>query len=81
MRPPTLLELAHANHVRLPDALTGPAPPKLRTTDERGWFRFQRLYDIARSVIRRPADVRRVVLEAAQDDSMIVAIRDQGGMH
>jgi adenosine deaminase len=41
----------------------------LRTTDERGWFRFQRLYDIARSMIRTAGDVRRIVLEAAQDDA------------
>jgi len=69
MRPTTLLELAAAHNVRLPDALTSATPPKLRTTDERGWFRFQRLYDIARSVIRTPDDVRRIVLEAAQDDA------------
>jgi len=69
MRATTLLELAAANRVRLPDALTGPTPPKLRTTDERGWFRFQRLYDIARSVVRTADDVRRIVVEAAQDDA------------
>ena len=69
MRPATLLELAALHGVRLPDALTSPAPPRLDTTDERGWFRFQRLYDIARSVIRTPDDVRRVVLEAVQDDA------------
>jgi adenosine deaminase len=69
MRPATLLDLAAQNNVRLPDALTGATPPKLRTTDERGWFRFQRLYDVARSVIRTPDDIRRVVLEAAQDDA------------
>lgn len=71
MRPTTLLELAAAHGIALPEALTAAPirPPKLHTTDERGWFRFQRLYDIARSVIRTPADVRRVVLEAAQDDA------------
>ncbi|HYH34148.1 MAG TPA: adenosine deaminase, partial [Nocardioides sp.] len=37
-------------------------------TDERGWFRFQRLYDTARSVLREQSDVRRLVLEAAQDE-------------
>ena len=36
--------------------------------DERGWFRFQRLYDIARSVVRTEADVRRLIREAAQDE-------------
>ena len=33
--------------------------------DEKGWFRFQRLYDIARACVRDESDVRRLVLEAA----------------
>jgi adenosine deaminase len=69
MRPSTLLDLAAKHGIRLPDALTAATPPALRTTDERGWFRFQRLYDIARSVIRTAEDVRRVVMEAAHDDA------------
>jgi adenosine deaminase len=44
-------------------------PPALRATDERGWFRFQRLYDAARACVRGEADLRRVVREAAQDDA------------
>ncbi|WP_317698652.1 adenosine deaminase [Aeromicrobium sp. REDSEA-S32_B7] len=32
-------------------------------------FRFQRLYDVARSVLRTEADVHRLVLEAAEDDA------------
>jgi len=68
MRPSTLRELAELHDVRLPDALLGLEPPELTATDERGWFRFQRLYDIARSVIRTPADVRRLVREAAEDE-------------
>jgi adenosine deaminase len=68
MRPSTLLELADRYGVHLPDALTSGRPPRLRATDERGWFRFQRLYDIARSCIRSADDVRRLVLEAAEDD-------------
>ena len=38
-------------------------------TDERGWFRFQRLYDLARACVRGEADLRRIVREAAQDDA------------
>ena len=38
-------------------------------TDEKGWFRFQRLYDVARSVLRTEDDVRRLVREAAEDDA------------
>jgi adenosine deaminase len=69
MRPSTLLELAAKHDIRLPDALTSGRPPQLRATDEKGWFRFQRLYDIARSCVRDADDMRRLVLEAAQDDA------------
>ncbi|GAB2619120.1 adenosine deaminase [Streptomyces capparidis] len=68
MRPATLLELADRHGVHLPDALTAAEPPKLRATDERGWFRFQRLYDIARSVLRTPEDIARLVLESAEEE-------------
>jgi adenosine deaminase len=71
LRPATLRELAAQHGVRLPDTLAlvdSSHPPELRATDERGWFRFQRLYDAARSVIRTEADVRRLLLEAAEDD-------------
>ncbi|MQS39344.1 adenosine deaminase [Streptomyces katsurahamanus] len=68
MRPTTLLELADKYGVHLPDALTSGEPPRLRATDERGWFRFQRLYDIARSCLRTPDDIRRLVREAAEED-------------
>jgi adenosine deaminase len=68
MRHSTLVELAAGHGVHLPEALVEDWPPRLRATDERGWFRFQRLYDIARSVLRTEADVRRLLLEAAEDD-------------
>jgi adenosine deaminase len=68
MRPQTLLELADRYGVHLPDALRSGRPPRLRATDERGWFRFQRLYDIARSCLRTPEDIRRLVREAAEED-------------
>jgi len=68
MRHATLVELAHRHRVRLPSALTDEWPPRLSGTDERGWFRFQRLYDMARSVLRTPADVRRLVTETAEDE-------------
>ena len=44
-------------------------PPELRATDERGWFRFQKLYDIARSVVRNESDIRRLLREAAEDEA------------
>src|SRR5689334_11072373 len=69
MRHATLVELAARDGIVLPDALVEQWPPQLSATDEKGWFRFQRLYDVARSVLRTEADVRRLVLEAAEDDA------------
>ncbi|WP_328562147.1 adenosine deaminase [Streptomyces coelicoflavus] len=72
MRPTTLLELADKHGVRLPETLTEALgrgeSPKLRATDERGWFRFQRLYDAARSCLQTPEDIQRLVREAAEED-------------
>ena len=69
MRHGTVLELAAEQGLRLPDALTDEWPPQLSTADERGWFRFQRLYDIARSVLRDEVGVRRLLREAAEDEA------------
>lgn len=63
-----MLELAERHNVHLPDALKSEDPPELRATDERGWFRFQRLYDTARSVLRDPDDIFRLVREVAEDE-------------
>jgi len=68
MRLKTAKKLAAKRHIRLPHALDthqslGLAP------DERGWFRFQRLYDAARQVLRDERALRRVVQEAAEDDA------------
>jgi adenosine deaminase len=68
MRHATVLELAKDEGIYLPDALTEHWPPHLSAADEKGWFRFQRLYDVARSVLRTEDDVRRLVREAAEDD-------------
>ncbi|MEV4112353.1 adenosine deaminase [Nonomuraea sp. NPDC049695] len=69
MRHSTLIELARDQGLHLPDALEDDWPPKLRATDERGWFRFQRLYDIARSVLTRPEHVYRLLRETAEDEA------------
>jgi adenosine deaminase len=69
MRHTTLLDLAERDGVRLPPALVDEWPPKLVATDEKGWFRFQRLYDVARAVLRTEDDVRRLVREALEDDA------------
>ena len=68
MRHSTLLELAERDGIRLPEQLVKEWPPALSVADEKGWFRFQRLYDVARSVLRTPEDVYRLVREAAEDD-------------
>ncbi|HEY7718779.1 MAG TPA: adenosine deaminase [Pedococcus sp.] len=69
MRIGTLRELADHHGLRLPDSLLESWPPRLSARDERGWFRFQRLYDAARACVRGEADMRRVVREAAEDDA------------
>lgn len=68
MRPQTLVELADKHGIRLPETLREHHLLRL-TPDERGWFRFQRLYDAARACVRDADDMRRLVLEAAQDDA------------
>jgi adenosine deaminase len=69
MRHATLLDLAEQHGVRLPEQLRNSRPLDLGAAEAPGWFRFQRLYDIARSVVQTEADVRRLVREAAQDDA------------
>lgn len=69
MRHDTLLDLAARDGIRLPASLVEDWPPRLVATDEKGWFRFQRLYDVARSVLRTEDDIRRLVREAAEDDA------------
>jgi adenosine deaminase len=68
MRHSTLVEIARERGIHLPEALIADWPPRLSGTDERGWFRFQRLYDIARSVLQTRCDVRRLLREAADDE-------------
>jgi adenosine deaminase len=68
MRHSTLVEFAFEHGIHLPPALTEEWPPQLSGTDERGWFRFQRLYDTARSVLRTPGNVYRLLRETAEDE-------------
>lgn len=68
MRLSTLADLADQYGIRLPQALLESNPLRLPAT-ERGWFRFQRLYDAARACVQSEADMRRIVREAAEDDA------------
>ncbi|MCL2850080.1 MAG: adenosine deaminase [Micrococcales bacterium] len=74
MRPATLAELAQAKGVRLPAALLDDDPLHV-PYDARGWFRFQRLYDAARTVVRDEATMRRVISEAVADDAAEGSVR------
>lgn len=68
MRHQTLLDLAAKNDVRIPGWLRRHELPELDPS-QRGWFRFQRLYDAARAVVRDESDMRRIIHEAAEDDA------------
>lgn len=68
LRPSTLAELADEVGIRLPHALLDGDPLEV-PVDDRGWFRFQRLYDAARACVRSEAAMRRLVAEAAADDA------------
>jgi adenosine deaminase len=69
MRHSTLVDLADRDGIKLPESLRDEWPPRFTANDERGWFRFQRLYDAARAVLRTDDDLRRLVREAAEDDA------------
>ena len=69
MRPATLVELAAAQGRTLPAGLLDPSTVDLDATGLRGWHRFQRLYDAARTVLAGPAEVRRVVHEIVEDQA------------
>jgi len=65
MRHPTLVELADSYGVHLPERLIEEEPDDWRVL---GWPRFQRLYDLARGVLRSAADIERLILEIAEDE-------------
>ncbi len=69
LRIATLRDLAQRHRLRLPESLRGDWPPILSASDERGWFRFQRLYDAARACVQEESDLRRLVREAVVDDA------------
>lgn len=74
MRPATMLELAEKARVRLP-AFMEEGDPLRVPADKRGWFRFQRSYDVARALVRSEAVMRRLIREAAEDDRAEGSVR------
>lgn len=65
MRHATLLELAARSGITLPERLTDLEPD---TWQLLGWPKFQRLYDVARGVLRTPEDFYRLLHEIAEDE-------------
>ncbi|MGN6473815.1 MAG: adenosine deaminase [Mycobacteriales bacterium] len=65
MRHSTLVELADKYGVRLPERLIEEDSDDWRVL---GWARFQRLYDLARGVLRSAADIKRLIVEIAEDE-------------
>lgn len=68
MRLSTLKDLAQERGVRLPEALLDGEALRVPAT-QRGWFRFQRLYDAARACVRDADDMARLINEAVADDA------------
>jgi len=65
MRRETLHDLAARSGVQLPERLVDDVPDDWHVI---GWARFQRLYDVARGVLRSPADIDRLLRERAEDE-------------
>lgn len=74
MRPSTMIELASQQGVRLPPHLLEQDPLSV-PANARGWFRFQRSYDAARSLVRSESVMRRLVREAAEDEAKEGSVR------
>lgn len=68
MRPTTLWDLADERGIRLPRSLVDDVALQVEPT-RRGWFRFQRQYDAARTVVDSEAAMRRILHEAVLDDA------------
>jgi adenosine deaminase len=70
MRHGTLLDLAAARGVGLPERLLDPSPLHLDVPhQERSWFRFQHLYDAARRQVSGPDALRRMMAEMCADEA------------
>jgi adenosine deaminase len=65
MRRSTLRELAAERGVHLPERLVDEFPDEWQVL---GWPKFQRLYDLARGVLRTAEDIFRLLRERAEDE-------------
>ena len=66
---PTLVSLADARGIELPDQLVDSIALDV-PADKRGWYRFQRFYDIARAAVQGEDALRTVVRSAAAEDAL-----------
>ncbi len=73
MRPSTLVDLAAEQGRTLPPGLLDPTSVDLDATGLRGWLKFQRLYDAARSLLVGEPEVRRLVGEIVEDQVAVGA--------
>ncbi|MBB1502109.1 adenosine deaminase [Propioniciclava sp. MC1683] len=65
---PTLVDLADARGIELPEQLVDSIALDV-PADKRGWYRFQRFYDIARAAVQGEDALRTVVRSAAAEDA------------
>ena len=65
---PNLVELAAERQIELPEQLIDAVALEV-PADKRGWFRFQRFYDVARAAVKGEDALRTVVARAAADDA------------
>lgn len=65
---PTLVGLAEDRGIELPDQLVDAIALEV-PADKRGWFRFQRFYDLARAAVQGEEALRTVVRSAAAEDA------------
>ena len=66
MRRSTLRELADQRGIQLPERLVDEFPDEWQVL---GWPKFQRLYDLARGVLRTADDIHRILRERAEDEA------------
>lgn len=63
-----LKQMAGAHHMHLDEELIDQQPLRV-PADRRGWYRFQRLYDMARRCVTTEQDIRAIVDDAARIDA------------
>ena len=63
-----LKQMSGAHHIHLDEELVDQEPLRV-PADRRGWYRFQRLYDMARRCVTTEQDIRTIIDDAARIDA------------